>query len=111
MRQRLAAILDEMGAKSDQINPREDAQRALERSALGARIEAATWTAVRTPRAFLERHRTGARFAALPARIKDEALSRLAAWATAAFGALDAASSERHAFELRVFRFERGAGW
>ena len=49
-------------------------------------------------------------FAALPARIRDEALSRLAAWATAAFGSLDAAFSERRAFELNVFRFDRGAG-
>ncbi len=109
MKQRLAAILDEIGGNSERRNAREDVLRALERVAHATRIEAAAWTAARSPRAFLERHRTGARFAALPARIKDEALSRLAAWATATFGSLDLVFSERHAFELRVFRFERGA--
>jgi ubiquinone/menaquinone biosynthesis C-methylase UbiE len=110
MKQRLAAILGEIGAGSQRMNVREDALHALERSARSTRIEAAAWIAARTPRAFLERHRTGARFAALPPRIKDEALSRLGGWATAAFGSLDAAFSERRAFELNVFRFDRGAG-
>ena len=35
-------------------------------------------------------------------------MARLAAWAEAAFGSLDAASSEPHAFELQVFRFKEG---
>jgi ubiquinone/menaquinone biosynthesis C-methylase UbiE len=110
MKQRLAAILDDIGAGSQRMNVREDALHALERIARSTRFEAAAWIAARTPRAFLERHRTGARFAALRARIKDEALSRLGAWATAAFGSLDATFSERRAFELTVFRFDRGAG-
>jgi ubiquinone/menaquinone biosynthesis C-methylase UbiE len=109
MRQRLGAILDEMGARSERMNVREDALHALERIAHGRRIEAAAWTDLRTPRAFLERHRAGARFAALPARIRYVAISRLGGWATAAFGSLDAAFSERRAFELNVFRFEPGA--
>lgn len=106
MKQRLAAILDEMGVKADRERTREQALQALEEIAHGTRIHAAAWSEERTPRAFLDRHRTGARFAALPAPVKDEALRRLAAWARASFGSLEAAFPERHAFELRVFRFE-----
>jgi len=110
MKQRLDAIVDESGASAERLNARENALRSLKHSARATRIEAAAWIAARTPRTFIDRHRTGARFAALPARIKDEALSRLAAWATATFGSLDAASSERHAFELQMFRFDQEVG-
>ena len=105
MKQRLDAILDESGARPERLNARNEALRVLKEDARATRLEAATWTAARTPRGFLERHRTGARFAALPVPTKDEALRRLAAWASDAFGSLDAALSERHAFELQVFRF------
>ena len=37
-------------------------------------VVAARWEAPRSPRDFLARHATGARFAALPQPIKDEAL-------------------------------------
>ncbi len=70
---------------------------------------AGTWTAERTPRQFIARHRGGARFAALPERVKDDAMARLAAWAETTFGSLDAPSSETHAFELQVFSFEGAA--
>ncbi|MHB8272566.1 class I SAM-dependent methyltransferase [Bradyrhizobium sp.] len=105
MKQQLALLLDEIGAPVDRTNTRQDAQGWLEREARGTRLVAATWTARRTPRGFIERHGTGARFSALPAPVKEEALRRLAAWAKTAFGSLDAASSEPHEFELQLFRF------
>jgi ubiquinone/menaquinone biosynthesis C-methylase UbiE len=105
MKQRLALLLDEIGAPADRTNTREDAQGWLEQTARGTRLVAAKWTAERTPRGFVARHRTGARFSALPAAVKEEALRRLAAWAETAFGSLDAASAEPHAFELQVFKF------
>jgi ubiquinone/menaquinone biosynthesis C-methylase UbiE len=105
MKQRLALLLDEIGAPADRTNTRQDAQGWLEQEARGTRLVAATWTASRTPRGFIERHRTGARFSALPAPVKEEAMGRLAAWATTAFGSLDAASVEPHGFELQLFRF------
>lgn len=105
MKQRLALLLDEIGAPADRTNTRQDAQGWLEQEAHGARLVAATWTAKRTPRGFIERHRTGARFSALPAPVKEEALRRLAAWAKTAFGSLDATSTEPHGFELQLFRF------
>jgi ubiquinone/menaquinone biosynthesis C-methylase UbiE len=105
MKQRLALLLDEMGIQAA-ANPRDDARRSLELDAQGGiRVVAATWSAERTARDFLERHRTGARFSTLPVPVKDEALRKLGAWAVATFGSLDAALSERHAFELLVFKF------
>jgi ubiquinone/menaquinone biosynthesis C-methylase UbiE len=105
MKAQLSLLLDEIGAPADRTNTRQDAQGWLEHEARATRLIAATWTASRTPRAFIERHRTGARFSALPAPVKEEAMRRLAAWATTAFGSLDAASAEPHDFELQLFRF------
>jgi ubiquinone/menaquinone biosynthesis C-methylase UbiE len=105
MKQQLSLLLDEIGAPADRTNTRQDAQGWLEQEARGTRLVAATWTASRTPRGFIERHRTGARFSALPAPVKEEAMRRLAAWAKTAFGSLDAASTEPHEFELQLFRF------
>jgi hypothetical protein len=38
--------------------------------------------------------------------VREDALRELRDWAAGAFGALDAASSERHAFELEFFTFD-----
>jgi hypothetical protein len=106
MKQRLALILDEMGAPARTRNTRDEAERWLAAAAAESRrILAANWTAERTPRGFLERHRTGARFSKLPEPVKDDALRKLSAWAAEAFGSLDAAFAERHEFELGIYRF------
>jgi ubiquinone/menaquinone biosynthesis C-methylase UbiE len=106
MKERLDAVLVDMGVTHARKNTREHVQRWLGSTAVGgAPVAAAAWDAERTPRAFLERHRTGARFSLLPEPIKDEALSRLARWAVGEFGSLDAPSTERHTFELRTFTF------
>jgi ubiquinone/menaquinone biosynthesis C-methylase UbiE len=105
MRHELAAILTTMNAAPG-TNARDEVQRWLEAAAEHAtRVVAARWDAERTPRSFLERHRTGARFSALPEPLKAEALDKLAAWAAASFGSLDAVTREPQEFELRVFRF------
>jgi ubiquinone/menaquinone biosynthesis C-methylase UbiE len=109
MKQRLAALLGAIGAPSYQTNPRDDVQRFLERQAHSVtRVVAAAWNAERTPRGFIDRHRTGARFSSLPPPVQEEALRELSAWAAATFGSLDAAASERHVFEFRVFKFRQG---
>jgi demethylmenaquinone methyltransferase/2-methoxy-6-polyprenyl-1,4-benzoquinol methylase len=105
MKAQLSLLLDEIGAPADRTNTRQHAQGWLEQQARGTRLVAATWTARRTPRGFIERHRTGARFSALPAPVKEEAMRRLAGWAATAFGSLDAATAEPHDFELQLFRF------
>jgi ubiquinone/menaquinone biosynthesis C-methylase UbiE len=104
MKQSLSEILHRMGVLPDSSVPREDVQRWLEANAGGgARICAATWHASRTPRGFLDRHRTGARFAALSAPIKQHALEVLSAWASKRFGSLDTSVCESHVFELQIF--------
>ena len=101
----ILSILGEGGAK------RQNARAAVE-NRLGARATgverriAGTWTAQRTPRQFIARHRDGARFSAWPESVKNDAMTRLAIWAESEFGSLDAASSESHAFELQIFKFE-----
>jgi ubiquinone/menaquinone biosynthesis C-methylase UbiE len=106
MKRQLAGLLEKRGTKRKQANMREVVEHWLEqRASHTSRISAATWRAERTPRAFLARQPTGARFSALPQAAKDEALRRLGEWAAAEFGSLDAAFVEPHVFELRVFRF------
>jgi hypothetical protein len=46
----------------------------------------------------------------LPDAIKDDALRNLSAWAAATFGSLDAAFTEQHLFELRIFEFQDDGG-
>lgn len=111
MKRRLAALLAEVGASSYHINLRRDVQRRLDLAAgRETRVVAAEWDAARTPRAFIERQRSGARFSVLPEMAKDAALRRLSAWAVEEFGSLDAVFPERHAFELSIFRFNTSAG-
>jgi SAM-dependent methyltransferase len=84
----------------------DEVMAALAAGARGrVRVVAARWESRRTPSDFLARHRTGARFAALPAAVRQELLCRLAEWATATFGGLETTSVEPYSFELTAFRF------
>ncbi len=105
MKRQLASLLDDMKVRRDGTNARDDVQRALDAAGGRTRIDAAAWNAERTPRGFLERHRHGARFSALPEPVREEALRRLSAWAVRTYGSLDTVFPEQHAFELRVYRF------
>ena len=109
MKARLSRILVDLGAEAQTHNAREDAQGWLGRAARRrSSAVAATWEAPRTARGFLDRHRDGARFSALPKPLKDQSLHRLADWAAATFGSLDAAVREQHAFELQFYEFPPG---
>ena len=105
LKSRLATILDEMGVRLQQPGKSRDEALAWLRSFTRGTVTvvAASWTANRTPREFMARHRTGARFAALPASIQEQALHGLSAWAEARFGSLDASFPESYAFELHAF--------
>jgi SAM-dependent methyltransferase len=106
MKRQLAALLDDTKVRGAGMNAREDVQRALEAEARSCtRIVAAAWNAERTPRAFLDRHRHGARFSALPEPAREEALHRLSAWAERSYGSLDTVVAEPHIFELHVYGF------
>jgi SAM-dependent methyltransferase len=107
LKHQLGVILDEMNIVWHR--PQQARRQALAwlESSAGRRVHlcAASWSANATPREFLSRHRSGARFAALPALVQQESLRRLSAWAETAFGSLDDASPQARSFELDVFEF------
>lgn len=65
--------------------------------------QAASWNVRASAQEFLERHRSGARFAALPVPVQELAARKLAEWAVKAFGSLDATFDEQHSFVLDIF--------
>jgi SAM-dependent methyltransferase len=104
MKQQLDVIV---GSQRRGANRRVDVQQLLATSAADTeRRIVGSWTVARTPAQFIARHRGGARFSALPERVKDDAMAQLTAWAEGTFGSLDAASAESHRFELQIYRFE-----
>jgi SAM-dependent methyltransferase len=105
LKQRLAELLAERGVASERRNVRDDVERSLGETATRRTVTAATWSAERTPRRYLDRQRTGARFAALPAATAEEALAAVAAWAGSTYGGLDAVVRETHIFELQIFTY------
>jgi ubiquinone/menaquinone biosynthesis C-methylase UbiE len=109
MRQHLAESLDAAGVHPYRKKSSDDAPSWLAGNAHDSRIvTAAAWTAERTPRAFLERHATGARFSVLPAPVRNIAMLRLRDWAVTAFGSLDAVSVEPFRFDLMIYRLQPG---
>ena len=69
----------------------------------------ATWPTERTPRQFIERHSTGARFSGLPHDVRHAALETLKQWVEIEIGTIETISVETHRFELQIFRFHREA--
>lgn len=107
LKTQLRRILEELNVEAhDSKQAREDALAFLERSAIShERRRAAWWMVNTTPREVLERRRTGARFAALPSAIREEAVRKLTNCAEAMFGSLDRSFAEQYNFELDIFRF------
>lgn len=107
MRAQLSLILAELGVNASRRGAQPEEARAwLAPSARRmTEVTAAGWESVRSPRDFLARHATGARFAALPQPIKDEALHQLAEWAIVTFGTLDTTFAESQTFLIDVFVF------
>jgi ubiquinone/menaquinone biosynthesis C-methylase UbiE len=107
LKRQLVAILEAMQVPWHQ--PRESRRQAfawLESASVRHWYrEAGVWKVATSAEEFLSRHRTGARFAALPPAIQEEALARLGAWAETNFGSLNASFDEQHSFELSIFEF------
>jgi SAM-dependent methyltransferase len=103
----LVAILEAMQVPWHQ--PRESRRQALawleSASVRHSYREAASWKVTTRAEEFLLRHRTGARFAALPLSIQEEALTMLRAWAETNLGSVSATFEEQHSFELGIFEF------
>jgi ubiquinone/menaquinone biosynthesis C-methylase UbiE len=112
LKRQLGVVLEQMGITSHRPNKsRSESLSWLEtRAARWNNMAAAAWTAERTPREFLARHRTGARFAALPVAVQEEALVKLTAWAEETFGSLDAVFFEERGFALDIFEFVNQPG-
>jgi ubiquinone/menaquinone biosynthesis C-methylase UbiE len=109
MRQHLAGSLDAAGVHPYRRKWSDDALSWLAGNAHDSRtVTAAAWAAERTPRAFLERHATGARFSVLPPPVQNIAMLRLREWAVATFGSLDAVSVEPYRFDLMIYRLRPG---
>jgi len=106
MKAQLSLILEETGVASDLSGKSREKSLDWLRTASSRRTNAiaASWTVERTPREFLDRHSSGARFSKLPVQVQTEALQKLSAWATRACGSLDEVFSETHTFELNIFR-------
>ena len=107
MRDQLTTILAELGAPAAPAGARvaEAVAWLTPQARQSTHLLAAAWEQSRTPREFLARRPSGARFAALPREVRSVALARLEAWTQATLGTLDATFIERWAFELDVFIF------
>ncbi|HEX3582713.1 MAG TPA: class I SAM-dependent methyltransferase [Thermoanaerobaculia bacterium] len=104
MKQRLAAILEELGVPPEEKRG-DKALAWLESTSTEKRVvTAASWTSERSPRGFLDRKPTGAKFSELSADIQKEALRRLTGWASETYGSLEAVRPEAYSFELTVFK-------
>jgi len=105
MKKQIRRILEGMGVAGHA--PEKSREQSLEwlRSCSSRSLQAtaASWMVQRTPREFLWRHRSGARFSALPPVVQDEALRKLSVWAEKAWGSLDKSFPEEHTFELYIF--------
>ena len=107
LKRQLRTILEDIGVEFHESNrARKQSLAWLESSATRTtHVTAASWVGERTPREFLIRHRTGARFSALPLPIQEEALQKLSAWAEETFGSLDSSHTEEFGFDLDVFEY------
>lgn len=107
LKRHLKRILEElqMGSFRQEQSRREALDWLSAAAADHAHRVAATWNVNVTPGAFLERHRTGARFAALLTDIQDRAINRLRGWAEKQYGSVDAEFRETRTFEVDVFKF------
>lgn len=107
LKNQLAVILEEMQVAWHK--PRESRRKALDWLASGAahhvHCVVGSWNVMTSAEEFLLRRQTGARFAALPDSVQEEALARLQTWAAAEFGSIGSKREEQRSFELDIFEF------
>lgn len=107
LKRQLKRILEEM--QVDSFRPEQSRRQAfawLESSAVRhVHSVAISWDCDTTVEEFLQRHRTGARFAALSRQIQEQALRRLRAWAESTFSPSGAVFAESRSYEVDVFEF------
>jgi ubiquinone/menaquinone biosynthesis C-methylase UbiE len=105
LKRQLAAILEAMRVPWHQ--PREWRRQALawleDVCVRHWHRDAARWKVTTSAEEFLLRHRTGARFAALPLAVQQESLAKLRGWAEITFGSVNTSFEEHHSFGLSIF--------
>jgi SAM-dependent methyltransferase len=79
------------------------------RSSRHIEIAPARWTVDRTPREFFLRKQSAARFASLPADVREAALRSLAEWTEHNIGPLDTPLSEPYHFRLELYWLQGGS--
>jgi SAM-dependent methyltransferase len=105
MRNRLGELITDMGI-AEPLPDRDAAGEWLRtRSSRHLQVRPARWTVDRSPREFIGRKQTGARFASLPADVRETGLRSLANWAEQNIGPLDTSFSETHHFSLELYWF------
>jgi len=107
LKRKLKSILQEMGVPWHRpAESRNDALAWLESHSIrSAHPQASSWVARTSAQDFMMRHRSGARFVALPVPVQELALQKLSEWAGKTFGSLEAVFDEQHSFELDIFEF------
>ena len=109
LKERLEILLDERMSRQPRKTGRQRAaQHLIATASTMTELVAASWTAKRSPRQFLDRHAGGARFSRLPLPIREDALRALAGWAQTQFGSPDTTFVEAHRFEMQLFKFHEG---
>ena len=105
MRNRLAELIAGMGMADPMPDRRAVGEWLRARSSRHIEVRPARWTLDRTPREFFFRKRTAARFASLPADVRETALRALADWTEQSIGPLDRPLRETHHFCLELHWF------
>jgi hypothetical protein len=105
MRARLAALLSGMGITEPLREHRTVDEWLRARSCSYMQVTPVRWNVHRSPREFLFRKNSAARFASLPGGVREAALSSLQDWAEQSIGPLDTPLSETHTFCLELHWF------
>lgn len=107
LRDHLTSILADLGYPPPVARSGRSAAIAWLEARAARRIcrHAADWSTVRSPRDFLERHRTGARFRTLPPQVRSAVAARLEALIAREFGDLSAPHKVACRYTLDLFFF------
>lgn len=109
LKRQLATILEEMQVRGQPSRGSRGQQAFAWLDASATRHEhlrASSWNVAASAQEFLLRHRTGARFAALPLAVQEQALDKLRTWAKVNLGSLDERFPESRSFELDIFTYD-----
>jgi ubiquinone/menaquinone biosynthesis C-methylase UbiE len=109
MRDRLEKLISGMGL----IEPFSDRGAMAEwlkaNSSRQLKLRPMEWIEDRSPRDFIQRKQSAARFASFPSDVRKTALRSLAGWAERSIGPLDARFRETCYFSLELYWFQAGA--